>query len=93
MNGAASASCGSERSASEPSSQWTISEAAKGFGARLSTSAVSALAKLDTARPARIRVMEDEPAPASAWTSKVAAKAPASAISGSASGKAADRPV
>ncbi len=93
MNGAASANCGSERSASEPSSQCTISEAANGFGARLSTSAVRAEAKLETARPARISVIEDDPAPASACTSRVAAKAPASAVSGSASGKAAARPV
>ena len=56
MKGAASHTCGRLRSASEPISQNTISTVAKGLCDRLSASETSAVAMLDTARPARISV-------------------------------------
>ena len=66
---------------------WIINHRKNGFCDRLRASEMSAVAMLETARPARIRVTGPPRAPASATTSSMATAAPASPPIGSASAR------
>ncbi len=66
---------------------------ANGLGDRLSTSDVSAAARLDRATPARISVMVEARAEAMAMSAKTHTAAPASAPAGNTSSEAPATPV
>ena len=84
--GAASRTSSTLRSAREPISQLTISFTDQGLGARLSASATPAPATVWTITPARMKVMIDEAAPASASSTTTPTAAPAIAATGSVQG-------
>ena len=84
MNGSASMTCRKLRSSSEPSSQNAISSTANGLLDRFITSAVAAPARLEIARPARMRIKRLALRPAIVSSTKTDAKAMAIAATGSA---------
>ncbi len=92
MNGSASTTWRKLRSSSEPSSQNAISSAANGLGARFIVSAVAAPARLEMARPARMRSSRLALRPATTSSRNTEVKAATMAASGSTNERTSARP-